>query len=293
MRGVKMSNNYSPLRYPGGKAKLYPYVKDIIEINNLSGGTYIEPFAGGCGLALKLLLNNDVSQIVINDLDPSIFAIWFSILNDTDEMNKFVMETPITVDEWQRQKAVYNNPTDFSQLDLAKATLFLNRTNVSGVITGGIIGGIKQNGKYKIDARFNRAALVKKIERIAQASNRIALYNLDVLDFLKKPISKTCDNIFINFDPPYVQKGKELYRNSFTKSDHQNLRDEISRCTARWIVTYDVCDLIAELYQTFRGSEIDVNYSANGIKKAKEFVFFSDDLTLPHTIEITLPPSHL
>lgn len=270
----------SPLRYPGGKTKLYKYVKSIIEANHLIGETYIEPFAGGSGLALKLLLNNDVKRIVINDLDPAIYAFWYCVLNNPEQMCNFVTTVPITVDEWDKQHNIYANQQDHTQLELAQATLFLNRTNVSGVITGGVIGRRNQTGKYKIDARFNRDELVRKIRVISAQSNKIDLYNLDVVTFLQNELCHYY-KVFINFDPPYVVKGGQLYKNAFTEEDHRVLRNQIAQCNRKWIVTYDVCDLVANLYSEFRGSTVDIYYSANGAKKAKEYIFFSNNLILP------------
>lgn len=270
----------SPLRYPGGKTKLYKYVKSIIEANNLIGETYIEPFAGGSGLALKLLINDDVKRIVINDLDPAIYAFWYCVLNNPEQMCNFVATVPLTVDEWDKQHLIYVNQQDYTQLELAQATLFLNRTNVSGVITGGVIGKRDQTGKYKIDARFNRTDLERKIRTISTLSSRIDLYNLDAVEFLQNEL-RHYYKTFINFDPPYVVKGGQLYKNAFTEEDHRLLRDNIAQCNRKWIVTYDMCNLVDNLYSKFRGSTIDTYYSANGAKKAKEYIFFSDNLTLP------------
>lgn len=270
----------SPLRYPGGKTKLYKYVKSIIEANNLIGETYIEPFAGGSGLALKLLINDAVKRIVINDLDPAIYAFWYCVLNNPEQMCNFVATVPLTVDEWDKQHLIYVNQQDYTQLELAQATLFLNRTNVSGVITGGVIGKRDQTGKYKIDARFNRTDLERKIRTISTLSSRIDLYNLDAVEFLQNEL-RHYYKTFINFDPPYVVKGGQLYKNAFTEEDHRLLRDNIAQCNRKWIVTYDMCNLVDNLYSKFRGSTIDTYYSANGAKKAKEYIFFSDNLTLP------------
>lgn len=275
----------SPLRYPGGKTKLYKYVKSIIEVNNLIGETYIEPFAGGSGLALKLLINNDVKRIVINDLDPAIYAFWYCVLNYSNDMCDFVSTVPMTVEEWDKMHSIYVNQKNYDQLALAKATLFLNRTNVSGVITGGVIGKRDQTGKYKMDARFNREELIRKIRTISALSSRIDLYNLDAVTFIKNVLPHYY-NVFINFDPPYVIKGGQLYKNSFTNDDHILLKNQIATCKRKWIVTYDVCNLVTHLYSDFRCSMVDIYYSANGARKAKEYVFFSKNLILPTSINI-------
>lgn len=271
-----MPSNLSPLRYPGGKTQLYPFVKEIIRQNDLLGETYIEPFAGGAGLAIKLLLNNDVKRIIINDLDFAIYSIWYCILNYTDDFCKKIEEIDISVNEWDNQKNIYYSHTE-SIFDIGFSAFYLNRTNRSGVIKGGIIGGREQNGAYKINARFNKDALIEKIRNIAQQKNRIVLTNLDTIDFLSNGLLDHYYKTFINFDPPYVVKGSQLYQNSFTTEDHKSLSELISKCRRKWIVTYDICPLVETLYKGFRKSEIGVNYSASNSGKAKEYVFFSNN----------------
>lgn len=276
-----MPSTYTPLRYPGGKTKLYGFVKKILQSNNMLGHVYCEPFAGGAGLALKLLLKNDVSRIIINDADPAIYAVWNAVLNSPEELCRFIDDVTISVEEWEHQRAIYYNAGDGAETDLACATLFLNRTNVSGVITGGVIGGRKQTGNYKIDARFNKEDLKRKIRTISEQRERIELYNLDVLEFMNTVLLEREDDIFVNFDPPYVNKGGQLYKNAFTSDDHKVLRDHIRDFNQKWIVTYDVCELIEELYAEFRGGKISIYYSANDVRKAEEFVFYSNDLIIP------------
>lgn len=271
----------SPLRYPGGKTKLYNLVRSIIKENNLLHETYIEPFAGGAGLALKLLINNDVKRIVLNDLDPAIYAFWYCVLNHADELCRFVNDVDITIQEWDRQREVYLNQADHPRISVAKAVLFLNRTNVSGVIKGGVIGGREQDGTFKMDARFNRDELVRKIRKIASLASRIDLYNLDAAEFISNDVLGRYYKVFINFDPPYVDKGGQLYKNSFTEEDHEHLRDCIAQCRRKWIVTYDVSSLVKKLYCKFRGGTIDIYYSAKDVRKAKEYIFFSNNLILP------------
>ena len=275
----------SPLRYPGGKAKVYNYIRTLIELNGLNGETYIEPFAGGAGLALKLLLNNDVKKIVINDFDPAIYAFWYCVLNNSQQICNFINDVPLTISEWDKQHDIYTNQNDYSRIELAQATLYLNRTNVSGIINGGVIGKRDQTGKYKMSARFNKEELIKKIKEISSLSDRIDLFNLDAIDFLQN-ILPHYYKVFINFDPPYVAKGGQLYKNAFTEADHEMLRNQIAICRRKWIVTYDVCDLVANLYKNYRGSYIDIYYSANGARKAKEYVFFSNNMVLPANTEL-------
>lgn len=275
-----MPSTPSPLRYPGGKTKLYSYVRKIIEVNGLLGETYIEPFAGGAGLALKLLINGDVKRIVINDFDPAIYSFWYNVLNNTDDICDFIRTVEISVNEWARQREVFFNQDEHTSAEIAKATLYLNRTNVSGILTGGVIGGQDQTGTFSIDARFNRERLVEKIVTIANLSDKIDLYNLDAVEFMNTVLPHYY-KVFINFDPPYVNKGGQLYKNAFTQDDHTNLRNAIAKCKRKWIVTYDVCNLISNLYGKFRGDTIDIYYSANSTRKSKEYIFFSNNLILP------------
>ena len=203
----------TPLRYPGGKTKLYLLVKELIKVNNCK--TYIEPYAGGAGVALKLLFNNDVQKIMINDFDKAIYSFWYSVLNYTDELVKKIEETPITMEEWYIQKNIYENKSNSNSiLELGFATLFLNRTNRSGILKAGVIGGKSQEGNYKLDCRFNKVELIKKIKKIASFKSRIKLYNLDAEVFIRRNVSKTKDS-FTFFDPPYYKKGPGLYTNFY------------------------------------------------------------------------------
>lgn len=281
-----MPSTYSPLRYPGGKSKFYSYIKEILRCNNLLGETYIEPFAGGSGLALKLLLNNDVKRIIINDFDPAIYAFWYSILNYTDNFCNLVNNVEVTQAEWQHQHEIYYDQNIDNLLELGFATFFLNRTNVSGVITGGIIGGQNQQGTYKIDARFTKSTLINRIRRIAAERDRIVLLNEDAKELLQPLQLRRYYKSFINLDPPYVRKGAQLYKNAFTDVDHRELSKLISNCGRKWVVTYDVCPLVAELYGSFRSSYLDVTYSVQRSQKAQEYIFFSDNLNLPDKIQL-------
>lgn len=279
-----MPNTYSPLRYPGGKTKFYGYVRDILECNGLLGETYIEPFAGGAGLALKLLLNDDVKRIVINDFDPAIYCFWHSVLQEPKAFCDLIMNVPLTKEEWKIQRQIYLEQDSSEPLRLGFATFFLNRTNVSGIVNGGMIGGQNQSGPYKLDARFNRTTLSQKVVQIADRKNQIVVLNYDAKKLLQPQELKHFYKAFINLDPPYVKKGHQLYKNAFSEDDHRELSQLISACKRKWIVTYDICPLVANLYSEYRSGYLDVTYSVHSSQRAKEYIFFSDNLVLPETI---------
>ena len=281
-----MPATVSPLRYPGGKTKFYTYVREILSCNDMLGETYIEPFAGGAGLALKLLLNEDVSRIVINDFDPAIYSFWHSVLYETEAFCELIENAILTTNQWNLQHSIYLESDTSDPLTLGFATFYLNRTNISGVVKGGMIGGQGQNGKYGLDARFNRQTLIEKIKTIASHKEQIVLLNLDARELLQPRQLRKFYKIFINLDPPYVKKGAQLYKNAFSESDHRELCELVKQCRRKWIVTYDVCPLVADLYKSYRSSYLDVTYSIQAIKKAKEYIFFSDTLVLPKEIKI-------
>ena len=277
-----MIHAVSPLRYPGGKVKLYSYVKDILTENDLIGSaTYVEPFAGGAGLAIKLLLNNDVKKIILNDLDPAIYCFWIAVLNHTDEFCHLIDNANITVDEWARQKAIYKRADTSDLLGFAFSVFFLNRTNVSGVLNAGIIGGLNQSGAYKIDARFNKERLKELIYKIAQSQNKITILNMDANTLISSSILSKSRKTLIFFDPPYVNKGARLYQNFFNENDHIVLSKSISRCKKKWITTYDTSELIENLYSGYQKGKICLNYSVQKKKREQELVFFSHNLKVP------------
>lgn len=275
-----MINTPSPLRYPGGKTILYEKVKNIINENVNNNCTYIEPFAGGCGLALRLLFNNNVERIIINDYDYAIYCVWDSILNNVEEYIEKISNIAVNLDEWNKQHDIYENKQKYTKIDIAVATLFLNRTNISGVIKGGPIGGNKQNGKYKIDCRFNKKTLVDKIIKIHDYKDKIELYNMEANDFINNVILNRDDNIFIYLDPPYFQKGPILYKNFFKKENHEKLSNVVKSNLEKykWIITYDNNENIKEMYDKYKIEIFDLPYSAGNNKKGKEIMIYSNML---------------
>lgn len=271
---------YSPLRYPGGKAKLADYFKQVFKDNLLYDGVYIEPYAGGASVALSLLFNEYASKVIINDIDRSIFAFWHSVLNKTEELCQLINDTPVTVETWVSQKQIQKVKQQQGLLDVGFSTFFLNRTNRSGIIDAGVIGGIKQTGAWKIDARYNKKELISRIERIAQYKDKIELHNSDAIELVKSLRNKLPQKSLFYFDPPYYVNGKDLYLNYYKDDDHQHIANEISNvCNQKWIITYDDVSPIRKLYSNFRKKPFKLSYSAGSSnKQGKEIMIFSDNI---------------
>ena len=274
----------SPLRYPGGKGLLYSRLRTIIRENNLTSSVYVEPYAGGAGAALALLVSGQVERIAINDLDPAVFAFWNAVVTQPDEFTALVNSVELSVDEWEKQREVYLTSARDNHLPLGFATFYLNRTNRSGVLNGGPIGGKDQTGNYKIDARFNREGLAERIRLIALHADRIAVTNEDGLRVIERYSDR--DDAFIYADPPYFEKAGSLYLNAFQDSDHRALADCLKGVQqAKWILTYDNVPQVAELYANLRRKLFALNYSAHRVMKASEIMVFSGELSIPEEIE--------
>lgn len=273
---------YTPLRYPGGKGKLSYYIKSLITENSLNDGVYIEPYAGGAGVALELLMQEYVRYIHINDIDFAIYSFWNSIINDTDNFCKLVNDTPVNIEIWEKQRNILLNTDEHSMLSVGFAAFFLNRTNRSGILKAGVIGGKKQSGDWKLDVRFNKPDLLKRIEKISNYSSRIHLHNLDTLDLLDSLTNIKPDKALLYLDPPYYIKGQGLYRNFYNHDDHISVMSALKNTNFKfWVVSYDNTPEIKKIYNDFRIKEYSLQYTANEKKTGGEVMIYSKKIKIP------------
>lgn len=277
-----MDKFVSPLRYPGGKLKVVDYIKRVFEMNDLCDGHYIEPYAGGASVALALLQSEYAHTIHINDIDRSIYAFWHSVLHETDDLCRLITDTPVNMTEWERQKEVQKRKEnkDTSLLELGFSTFFLNRTNRSGILSAGVIGGKDQRGNYKIDARYNKTDLIERIENIADYAERITLTNRDAVKLIKG-MKPTNEPTLCYLDPPYYIKGRDLYLNYYNDDDHRQIARAISAYSGKWLISYDAVDFLKDLYKDYRQCEYYLSYSAGNPSKGKEIMVYSNDLVVP------------
>jgi len=240
----------TPLRFPGGKSKYTKLFVDIISLNSLENCTFVETFAGGAGAGISLLLKGHIKSLFINDRDIAIYAFWKSVKECPEELIELIRSTKISIAEWKLQRAIYSRKDTWEMLRLGFAAFYLNRCNYSGILGAGPIGGMKQNGTYRINARYNKATAIAKIESIAEHADSLKIFGLDGVDLLKilkrKHRNRKC---LIYFDPPYYQQGPKLYLNYFIPEDHKSLRNGIVDCQFPWVLSYDNHEAIIDLYE--------------------------------------------
>lgn len=278
IRSARRFATASPLRYPGGKAPLAGFFAELITEMRIENPVYVEPFAGGVGAGLALLRDDLVDELVINDIDGAVYCFWRSVVHETSAFVDLVANAPLTLEEWDRQKIVYKLGDERDPLALGFAFFYLNRTNRSGILNAGVIGGKAQNGTYRIDARFNRDELIARIESIGSNRDRITITDHDGRRVVREHASNP--NAFLYIDPPYVDMGGSLYLNAFTHRDHAELADDINAAAqANWVLTYDAVPLIRDLYAARFSREYELTYSAYRPGKARELLVASDPVS--------------
>lgn len=281
-----MPTTDTPLRYPGGKTQLAPFVSELLRTNDLLQSIYCEPFAGGAGIACRLLLNGTVSEAWINDIDPAIYAFWHSTLNATDELCDRISNTNIDIVEWEKQRKVQSD-NSARLIDLGFSTLFLNRTNRSGILRGGVIGGKDQKGNYLLDCRFDRIDLIRKIRRIALYRDQIKLTQIDARLYIGSTLKKLPAHALVNVDPPYYRVGPDLYTNYYRHDDHVALARTIRAMPHRWMLTYDDTPEICSIYAGLVQYRKNLTYYAQVKRSAAELLVLSPRLRAPASLQTT------
>ena len=280
-----MDKFLSPLRYPGGKGKLSKYISDLLNINNLDGATFYELFAGGAGVSMNLLSHGIVDNVVLNDLNDFVYQFWSQILTNTEEFIALIENTKINLVSWMHYKDVYESPKNRSNIELAFCFFFLNRCNRSGIANAGPIGGLNQNGNYKIDVRFNKRNLIKRIEKIRALDDKIRLSNCDAKKIIDD--NQFDEYGFIFLDPPYFKQGESLYDSFYNLAQHRELAYSLCKLdSCNWLLTYDDVMEIIELYQNKEIYKIRMSHTLQHKKKIDELLIFNKALRNPKSITI-------
>ncbi len=278
--------HFTPLRYPGGKAKLAEYVKKLLGSNSLLDGVYVEPYAGGAAIALELVLQEYVTHVHINDVSRPIYAFWKSVLCETEKICRWIADKPLTVAQWDREKQIFAHADEGDDAELGFAMFYLNRTNRSGILNAGIIGGRDQTGPWKIDARYNAKELIRRVEAIAEMRERISVTRQDALTFVRNGVLKWPADTLIYLDPPYYVKGRDLYHDYYNPADHSDIAEFMLGLDTlqKWIVSYDNVQQIQALYSPVRRICYSIGYSARSASRGSEVMFFCEDMRVPSLV---------
>lgn len=273
----------SPLRYPGGKAAMSGLLRQLRIMNSLGAHAIAEPFAGGAGASLSLLFQEETPKIHLNDADPAIFDFWWTITNRSKPFLDMLDLVPIDMVEWRRQREIYRHDKTASRLRRGFSAFYLNRCNRSGIIiNGGPIGGVEQSGQWKINARFNKPDLRRRCEKVAEYRERIAVSGMDAIDFID-----SCDlkSTLFFIDPPYFAKGSLLYLNLLNADYHSTLAAKLRDMSdAAWVVTYDDCEEIRDLYKDWANIRpFALRYAAAERRNGREILITPKWLNVPNS----------
>lgn len=272
----------SPLRYPGSKARFYNQFRDFFCQLNLSGRRIVEPYAGSASISLSLLADGLVTSALLIERDPLIFSFWKSVFLHTDDLIESIKKVPVTMDSWsEMRKSLYvTEPDDFKTVELGLAGLFLNRTNFSGVLHAGPIGGISQSSKYTVDCRFNKDEIISRIKVISKNREKVSVVYGDAIEFLKDEKKDKKEETIYYIDPPYFKEGKKLYRHYYDIAEHTALARALAESSFDWILSYDAHHVIEHLYADFSRIDKILRYSSKTPKQALEFLITNMDVDI-------------
>jgi len=274
----------SPLRYPGSKRKLFNYLERVLVYNNLQPRIIVEPFVGGGSIFLNFLSHHEKMRAIIADRDEVVYSFWEVLFTQPSYLIDFIRKAKVNLKTFNYYKHISSHPTRFNRKKLAEACLFLNRTSFSGILndSAGPLGGWKQKSVYKIDCRFGRKNLIKKIKNISTFKSRVIVLPYNWKETIKYVISRyTKKSLLFYFDPPFYRKADRLYRYHFNPTIHGNLRDELMKLKYPWILSYDRAEEIRNLYSDFVRINVSMPYSINSPARRLEKELIITPLKLP------------
>lgn len=247
----------SPLRYPGGKSraigKIWPLVPDYREFR--------EPFVGGGSVFLAAKQELPDRQYWINDLNTDLFHFWEQTRTNLGPLVEAVRQIQrATEDGCQLFNSYQDNWHDLDDFERAVRFFVLNRISFSGTVDS---GGYSNQAFHK---RFT-ASSIDRLARLQPLMQNVRISNLDYRALLEAP----GDEVFIFLDPPYYSTtNSRLYGKDgdlHTGFDHQAFAKNMRACQHRWLITYDDCPEIRELFAFAHLQPWSLQYGMNNYKQ--------------------------
>lgn len=260
----------SPLRYPGGKARL---AKKILAMAPEGYSEYREPFLGGGSVLFAVhSLKPDIAKKAGDSFQP-LYNFWHMCKTEPKELYHQVWvgkQIIIGKSLWEKcRKWVFDTSTDIRDVDRAAAYFMLNRITFSGLtLSGGY-------SKEAHETRF-RDTHIARLKDANQVLQNVDLRHSDYTELLHEP----GDNVWIYLDPPYDIKSDNLYGNagaSHKGFDHVKFAEECKKCKHKWLITYNDNQKIRDLYSSWANiTEVDVKYSMNSTAKVTKELFITN-----------------
>lgn len=255
------TNTRSLLRYPGSKARFANFIAKAITLNAPRPRLFVEPFCGGASVSIALLESGVVDAVAINDADQLISQLWSTVFSKSGAqwLADQVLEIPLSVGEWKRQKAL--RPS--SRREAALKCLYLNRTSFNGIIhQSGPLGGWTQE-KTDIGVRFNRERLSDRILTLSELRDQVTVGEEGWRSFCQRFAEHPAAIFYL--DPPYYHRAEQLYRHVFDADRHEELRDFLKDFDRPWLLSYDDAPEVRELYEevSSKARVIDNTYSTH------------------------------
>jgi len=273
----------SPLRYPGSKQALVPYVIRFLKENRLHTEHWYEAFAGGASISLSLLKREVVKQATLIEKDPLIYAFWECVRSDPAILCERIRTLDVSMKTWKRFQK-FREPDAVSKyplIDLGVAGLFFNRTNYSGIIGANPIGGMSQESEYKINCRFTKNTVITRICEAASVAKRLTVIHGDAVSHLRQRKDTILNKkAVVYIDPPYYAQGQKLYRYHFFDKDHQRLARFLNSSEFPWLVSYDNAPFIAGLFREKLQKPIRLQYTVRQARSAEELII-TNQMHLP------------
>ncbi|WP_369340694.1 DNA adenine methylase [Bacillus subtilis] len=247
---VSLSKRISPYRYPGGKSRIIDFLYTHLQKNKTQ--KLISPFTGGGSFELSLLAAGVVDHLHLNDLDFGVYALWWVIKHMPYALIDLVKNIePDHKTFFYAQSIIKNDYRGTDLVDAAWSSLIVNRLAFSGIAKANPLGGKKGNKKSLL-SRWNPEELVKRIEKVHSLSDRMVITQENAVNLIEEAYWEEDSTIFI--DPPYVDKGKQLYPCYYTEKDHRELSFLLDTLHFEFpgadiITTYDYNEWIQNLYE--------------------------------------------
>lgn len=280
---VAAASHISPLRYPGGKSRIWEHLAaqyTQAPLGELDAEIWFEPFAGGLGAGLKMLQESIIGELWFCEANRGLGALWGELVANPTALIDTVSSLPerMSLDVYQEALAVLAAPDSYPQLQVAVAALVVNRCSRSGMVTPttGPIGGKQQDGKYRVGDRWNLPRTISTLEKLAPLTRYMRFVGPDGISALAGlPNSGFAEEVFVFADPPYVGAGQRLYQHGLDESGHRALADALHDLDeTHWVLAYDEAPLVRELYEGLHIQEYTLHHTANRSKSGAELLIY-------------------